>query len=616
MSDRSITRRLATALSISLLLIPGCQSGGETTRPTAPPAAEPEPDLTAPAAPSGPLHTFSETDLDQYLATMHAEVPDLSQRVVTIGRRNLGQPYEIFLLGEFPYETHDPDPLYCLSRSDCLTFSEHTYAMALSRDWWSFLRALQRLRYRDGVISMVTRNHYTIADWDRNNTFLFTDITAGLGDGQVAVPLTQTCRRARFFERFGLGQDIPDEAVRDYYIPKERLPDALDELRDADFVNIIRGNEKEQYCGHTGLVAIGPDGTVNFLHSARPAVREQPLVEYVNGDRRCRGVKFLRLRPDAEQIIQRELADSSRATDVSRAALQAALDRLWQQAPPEAKPLRLDWVRATHLQGYRLDYDTPVDPELQALLEEVDRELCAQFDIDDEQRACGVLELNNQRLAMIRPDAMFYAASVPKICILAAWLEQHPDAVRDMAPEIAHELGRMIKHSDNALAAKYGEVVGLAQLEAFVRAKQHRFYDEDHGGGLWIGKHYSKASPRVGDPLHDHSHGATVRQCLRFYLLMEQGRLIDYPTCIRMKQIFASPTLDHRDSKFVKGLQGRNVQILRKSGTWQDWHLDTARVDHGNRAYLLVGMLHHPQGAAYLEALADAVDGLLIPGAD
>ena len=63
----------------------------------------------------------------------------------------------------------------------------------------------------------------------------------------------------------------------------------------------------------------------------------------------------------------------------------------------------------------------------------------------------------------------------------------------------------------------------------------------------------------------NHSHGATVRQLLRYYLLLEQGRLVSPEASKTMRDIFASPDIPHVNDKFVKGLAGRDVQVLRKS---------------------------------------------------
>ncbi|MBU0617322.1 MAG: DUF1460 domain-containing protein, partial [Planctomycetes bacterium] len=557
-----------------------------------------------------PLYTFSETEIDRHLRAVRKIEPELADRIVHLGRQNIGQPYEIFLLGEFPYEFHDPDPIYCLSKSDCLTFCEHMYSMALSHDWWSFLRTLQRIRYRDGIVGMVTRNHYTIADWDRNNAFLFEDLTTKLGDGKAYVPLRQVCRRAEFFKQFGIGQDIPDEPISDHYIPKDRAPEILSELRNADFVNIIRGDEQSQYCGHTGLIAIGDDGAVNFLHSARPAVREQPLVGYINGDRRCLGIKILRLRPDAEEVMESALASSSATTDVSRETLTAALAATPLMSTGMPPTYAEDWVHAMQLQSYRLTYDTPLDPDLQSELEAIDQSVGEKLGIPPSERAFGVLDLADLRVAMVQPDAMFYAASVPKICIVMAYFATHPEAISDLDPDVERELQLVIKRSDNELAAKYSQLVGLDKIQEMLQSKRYRFYDEEHGG-FWCGKHYGIAEPRMGDPVHDHSHAATVRQCLRYYLLLEQGKLVNAAACAQMKQIFAAPRLEFHNDRFVGGLNGRAATILHKGGWWEDWHLDTARIQHGDRLYLLAGMTEHPRGNVYLKEMAAAVDELL-----
>ncbi len=243
-----------------------------------------------------PLYRMSPGQVDTYLTYLHEKEPDLQQRIVHLGRKNLGQPYQIYLLGEFPYELYDSQPLYELRKSDCVVFSEHTYAMALSRNWSEFFRTLQRIRYKDGEIGMLTRNHYTIADWDRNNSWFVRDITREVG-GEETAPLHQVVDRAKFFSKHGIGQDIPKEEVSDWYVPREVILKNMDKLEDGDFVNVIRGSEKSQYAGHTGLITKGPNGETYFLHSTPPKVREELLAEYLDRTKeRTLGMKFLRPR--------------------------------------------------------------------------------------------------------------------------------------------------------------------------------------------------------------------------------------------------------------------------------------------------------------------------------
>jgi beta-lactamase class A len=265
------------------------------------------------------------------------------------------------------------------------------------------------------------------------------------------------------------------------------------------------------------------------------------------------------------------------------------------------------------MDDYRIGYDADVDPWFQQRLEGIDRRLCLELGLAVEQRACGLLDLNRGRLAMIRPDEIFYAASVPKITILLTYFAEHPEAATALDPEVERELGLMIKRSDNALAAKYSQQLGLETIRDVLTSDEYRLYDEKHGGGLWMGKHYSKDSERLRDPVGDHSHAATVRQCLRYYLMLEQGRLVSPQASAKMEEIFASPTIEPLDDRFVKALDGRSATILRKSGSWEDWYLDTALIEHDGQRYILVGMTHHPRGSDYLEGLGSAVADLLAP---
>src|SRR3954447_11550865 len=213
------------------------------------------------------------------------------------------------------------------------------------------------------------------------------------------------------------------------------------------------------------------------------------------------------------------------------------------------------------MNDYTLDYNTAPDPALQAKLEALDSTLRSKFGMNTEQTAIGLLDLQNLRLAMVHPDRIEYAASVAKIGILFAYFQLHPEAEYHLDPQTRHELGRMIKASDNEMAAKYSRALGLSEIQQTLNAAG--FYDPQHGGGIWVGKHYGAGGERIGDPVGNHSHAATVRQLLRFYLLLEQGKLVSPAASKTMRDIFDSPKIPHDNIKFVKGLAGREVHLLR-----------------------------------------------------
>ncbi len=261
------------------------------------------------------------------------------------------------------------------------------------------------------------------------------------------------------------------------------------------------------------------------------------------------------------------------------------------------------------LSSYTLGFDTATDPALQTQLEALDTRLRAKHGMEPGQTSVGVLDLNTLRLALLRPDRVDYAASVPKIAILLAWFQLHPEAAPGLDPATRHELGLMIKVSDNTLAAKYSQLLGLRNIQQVL--DRYGLYDAAGGGGLWMGKHYGKSTERYPDPVGGHSHAATVRQLLRYYLLLEQGRLVSPAASAAMREIFASPDIAHVQDKFVKGLEGRDARVLRKAGWWEDWFLDTAVVTGGGRHYIVAAMTRHPKGDDYLVEFAAAVDDLL-----
>lgn len=271
-----------------------------------------------------PIHKMTPKELDAYLGHVHKTIPGLRERVMHYARKNLGQPYQIYLLGEFPYELYDSQPMYCLDKGDCVVFSEHMYAMALSRDWAEFFRNLMRVRYKNGEVGMLTRNHYTEADWDKNNSWLVRDITTDSGATSITA-YREKIDRAKFFQKFGIGGDIPVQFLDDSYIPADAIESVLPKLRDGDFVNVVRGTGAAAYVGHTGLIGHKPDGTVTFIHSTPPRSTEQPLIEYVKsnveknperakkGNAQFLGMKFLQLR--AEEL---QSGDTSTTQSASR----------------------------------------------------------------------------------------------------------------------------------------------------------------------------------------------------------------------------------------------------------------------------------------------------------
>lgn len=222
-----------------------------------------------------PIYRMTPQEVGRYVGHMHQAQPDLRKRIAAIGRQNIGQPYKLNLLGEYPYELHDTLPMFSLEQSDCVVFVEHTYAMALSQSWEEFFWMLQRIRYKDGVIGVASRNHYTEVDWNTNNSWLVTDVTAQLaGDDGPAYELKVD--RARFLRtRHHTERAIPVQQSREAYIAKDKLTAVLPRLQDGDLVNVVSTRGGAYYVSHVGFIVVGANGERNFLNSAEPTVREE-----------------------------------------------------------------------------------------------------------------------------------------------------------------------------------------------------------------------------------------------------------------------------------------------------------------------------------------------------
>jgi hypothetical protein len=309
-------------MRLACLLLAAATLSGCATAPAPRPATAPAP-VPLEVLLQKQIYQMSPAEAGRYVAWVHQAEPDLKKRIAAIGRKNIGQPYTLNLLGEFPFEVHDDLPMFSLDHSDCVVFAEHTYAMALSQSWEEFFWMLQRIRYRDGVIGVATRNHYTEMDWNVANRWLVTDVSAQLaGPGGPTYPMTVD--RARFLKtRHHTVRDIPVESSSQAYVPKEQVAAIASQLQEGDFVNVISTRNGEYWASHVGLVVLGADGERHLLHSSEPQVREETFASFMaraaereernaragkNGQKLA-GFKFLRLN---ENIVVPPMAPQPR----------------------------------------------------------------------------------------------------------------------------------------------------------------------------------------------------------------------------------------------------------------------------------------------------------------
>ncbi len=87
-------------------------------------------------------------------------------RLDLISRTFIGLPYgKNGPLGEGPEGRYDQDPLYRFDTFDCTTYVETMMALALSRTVDEFEVSLNNIRYENGEIDYLKRNHFTDLQW-------------------------------------------------------------------------------------------------------------------------------------------------------------------------------------------------------------------------------------------------------------------------------------------------------------------------------------------------------------------------------------------------------------------------------------------------------------------
>lgn len=125
------------------------------------------------------------TDLNQLYHNLKSDPNHtISARITHISAQFLGKPYELSALGEGPDGDYDQFPLSRTDAFDCETYVDTVLALALAHDTVSFHHYINQIRYKNGQVSFITRNHFTDLDWNKNNQKqgFVTDITTNIRD--------------------------------------------------------------------------------------------------------------------------------------------------------------------------------------------------------------------------------------------------------------------------------------------------------------------------------------------------------------------------------------------------------------------------------------------------
>ena len=256
-----------------------------------------------------------------------------------------------------------------------------------------------------------------------------------------------------------------------------------------------------------------------------------------------------------------------------------------------------------------------IDNDLQtALIKKLNENKTWARLIKSKKMAVGVVDIgdpNNVKFARVNGNEMMYAASLPKLAVLLASMDAIEKGELEETDEVKKDMTAMIRFSDNHASTRMIDRVGFDKIEAVLTDPRYEFYDEDFGGGLWVGKRYASGGDRHPDPMRGLSHAATVSQVCRYYYLLAFGKLVSFEKSKQMFEILSNPKIQH---KFVKVMSeiAPLAKLFRKSGTWKNWHSDSMIVWGPKwRRYILVALIEDPRGEKILRNLVPAVEEIL-----
>ncbi len=258
-----------------------------------------------------------------------------------------------------------------------------------------------------------------------------------------------------------------------------------------------------------------------------------------------------------------------------------------------------------------------LDLNLQANLDSIVGSNSKWADLVANKKLCiGLVDLRdpqNARFARVNGSHMMYAASLPKIAVLLAASDAMEKGELIETEEIRADMRLMIAKSNNEATTRMIDRIGLDKIASVMQDPRYDFYDEETGGGLWVGKRYAKSGPRQGDPLKNISHGASATQVCRFYYLLAYGQLVNYERSKEMLAYLGDPELHH---KFVNTLDqvAPQAKVFRKSGSWRTYHSDSALIWGSSwRKYIIVALADDPSGEQIMRELILEVDKKLKP---
>jgi len=207
------------------------------------------------------FYKMSSRQIDSLLTSVAQESLTITDRMHLYSSYFLETPYSFICVGDGPYALYEKYPLVNFQETNCMALCEHLLALSISDSWDNFFNNLQQIRYKDGLIGMRTRNHYTIADWLPENKWLLDDVSKLVG-GERTKKVMRTISHENFFRGkgiFDMRHVTEDRDITIDYIPTASLLHIQGNLQDGDIGSLLFANKSDIFSAHMFIVLRNPD---------------------------------------------------------------------------------------------------------------------------------------------------------------------------------------------------------------------------------------------------------------------------------------------------------------------------------------------------------------------
>jgi len=250
---------------------------------------------------------MNSRQIDELLTETAAKHLNVTERMNLYSACFLGTPYAFTCVGDGKDALYEPYPLVNFDSTNCMAYCEHVLALSISDSWDNFFDNLQQIRYKDGLIGMRTRNHYTMADWLPQNSWLLSDVTRKVG-GERTIKVTRTISHEKFFKKKGitdLRHVLPDRTITIDVIPKEALLKIRDNLKQGDIGALIFAKKDNIFSAHMWMVMHTAAGLVIRESTTRGMTTfdtpYEKWAQQVMASKRYLGISLMRVRDDLNQ---------------------------------------------------------------------------------------------------------------------------------------------------------------------------------------------------------------------------------------------------------------------------------------------------------------------------